>query len=461
MLIGPPAPPILRLRSESLLRLALALPITAHNFNNWQNVPVQGIHPLHLALANKVIARSVLTLRTPLGRGSLRYQPVPRPLALFGPSDAAQGSAANMFLDVVDAVDIDLGADRSPAMLVTKLSLELSAPAPLPLASDASKFLHRRVGAAVPWTLATLTAAAPRIAARVAARGAPLPRRFAAYAALAEVRPARLYRGRVLRKQTARRQPHAVERPPQLLGLAYLELPRAATTRPTRTRVGPEYAELPRIAPPAAVPRSPLCAGLVLHAVETRTRAADPPRPPTPGAPARTTAGKHPRTVRAPAGGDRYAHLTIDPAHLAWSGKTPPRSASSTSPAPTPAAPAPGASTAAAASACASSPSTSATPCSPTSTSNLAPRTCPFRQVPAASPCSAAAPRPARPASSASRTGARAPAPARPRCAASPAPPPSSPSPPACCSPPAPSSSCSPAARRSATRSAASPPASS
>ncbi|MBL8974261.1 MAG: hypothetical protein JNK56_26950, partial [Myxococcales bacterium] len=324
VLIGPPAPPILRLRSESLLRLALALPITAHNFNNWQNVPVQGIHPLHLALANKVIARSVLTLRTPLGRGSLRYQPVPRPLALFGPSDAAQGSAANMFLDVVDAVDIDLGADRSPAMLVTKLSLELSAPAPLPLASDASKFLHRRVGAAVPWTLATLTAAAPRIAARVTARGAPLPRRFAAYAALAEVRPARLYRGRVLRKQAARRQPHAVERPPQLLGLAYLDLPLAATTRPTRTRVGPEYAELPRIAPPAAVPRSPLCAGLVLHAVETRTRAADPPRPPTPGAPARTTAGKHPRTVRAPAGGDRYAHLTIDPAHLAWSGKTPP-----------------------------------------------------------------------------------------------------------------------------------------
>jgi hypothetical protein len=160
--------------------------------------------------------------------------------------------------------------------------------------------------------MVALAAAAPKLAARIQKRGAPLPRLSVPFAGLAAARSARMYRGHVFNKKPTRLRPHALERPPQLLELAYLELPAGATASLARTSVDPARAELPRLAPPVAVPRSPLLAGVALHLVESRTRAADAADPPLARAPARTGAGKHPRTVRAPAGPARRAHLVVD-----------------------------------------------------------------------------------------------------------------------------------------------------
>lgn len=331
---GKPSPDRLRVASESVLRLDLAIPVTATIFNSVPEAAVPAIDPLHLALAGKAIARSLLTVRTPWARGRLRVTPEARPTALFGPPEAAAGAAATMTTRVAAVVEIDLTADRVGPQLVDKLTPELSLPAevaPLPLASDASDILYQhRKPAGVAWTPVTLAAAAPRVAARVARSGAPLPRKHVPFLALARVRSARLYRGHIFRRQHAALAPHAVERPPQLLELAFLELPSAQTTRLARTTADPARAELPRIAPPAPVQRSPLLTGLALHHVETRTRAADPPRQPSPRPPTRTTSGKHPRTVHAPAGPARRAHLVVDPGNLAWHdplGRPPPTSA--------------------------------------------------------------------------------------------------------------------------------------
>jgi hypothetical protein len=324
------APPTLRLRSESVLRLDLAIPATEAVFNALpETEPAPNAPPLFFTLANKQVARSVLGVFTPKACGKLHLLADLRPLALFGPPDVAAGVSGEMTTSVGAAALIDLTADLTNRTLVTSLGAEYSLPdeyAPLPLGRDASHFLARdadklaRIGR---WTLAELQQKAPAVAARLLRSGAPLPRVRVATTGLAEVRSAGLYRDRVMHRRPARLAAHAVLRPPQILGLAFLDLPPGTGVPARRTSVSPDHAGLARIAPPTAVPRSPLLAGLALHLVEAATRNAEPPAVP-PRLPAHTRTGKRPRTAEPPAGPARRSYLIVAPQDLAWRKLAPP-----------------------------------------------------------------------------------------------------------------------------------------
>jgi hypothetical protein len=324
------APPTLRLRSESVLRLDLAIPATEAVFNALpETEPAPNAPPLFFTLANKQVARSVLGVFTPKACGKLHLLADLRPLALFGPPDVAAGVSGEMTTSVGAAALIDLTADLTNRTLVTSLGAEYSLPdeyAPLPLGRDASHFLARdadklaRIGR---WTLAELQQKAPAVAARLLRSGAPLPRVRVATTGLAEVRSAGLYRDRVMHRRPARLAPHAVSRAPQVLGLAFLDLPPGTGIPARRTSVSPDHAGLARIAPPTAVPRSPLLAGLALHLVEAATRNAEPPAVP-PRLPAHTRTGKRPRTAEPPAGLARRSYLIVAPQDLAWRKLAPP-----------------------------------------------------------------------------------------------------------------------------------------
>jgi hypothetical protein len=193
------APPTLRLRSESVLRLDLAIPATEAVFNALpETEPAPNAPPLFFTLANKQVARSVLGVFTPKACGKLHLLADLRPLALFGPPDVAAGVSGEMTTSVGAAALIDLTADLTNRTLVTSLGAEYSLPErvrpapararrqPLPRPPTADKLA--RIGR---WTLADLQLKAPAVAARLARSGAPLPRVRVATTGLAEVRSSR------------------------------------------------------------------------------------------------------------------------------------------------------------------------------------------------------------------------------------------------------------------------------
>ncbi len=323
------APPTLRLCSESVLRLDLAIPATEAFLNTLPDPPAPNAPPLFFTLANKQVAQSALGVFTPKARGKLHLLADRRPLALFGPPDVAAGVSGEMTTSVGAAALIDLTADLTNRRLVTSLGAEYSLPeeyAPLPLARDASHFLAlgaNKLARTGRFTLLELQQKAPAVAARLARTGAPLPRIRVATTGLAEVRSAGLYRDRVMHRRAARLAPHAVSRAPQILGLAFLDLPPGTGIPARRTSVSPDHAGLARVAPPTAVPRSPLLAGLALHLVEPATRNVEPPAAP-PRIPAHTRTGKRPRTAEPPAGPARRSYLIVAPQDLAHRKLAPP-----------------------------------------------------------------------------------------------------------------------------------------
>jgi hypothetical protein len=229
------APPTLRLRSESVLRLDLAIPATEAFLNAFPDPPDPNAPPLFFTLANKRVVQSALAVFTPKARGKLHLLADLRPLALFGPHDVAAGVSGEMTTPVGAAALIDLTADLTNRRLVTSLGAEYSLPgeyAPPPARARRQPLPRRRqrqAGPQRPLDARRIAAQGPAVAARLARSGTVLPRVRVGTTGLAEVKQAGLYRDRVMHHRRARLAPYAVERPPQV--------PRARLPRPPARRL--------------------------------------------------------------------------------------------------------------------------------------------------------------------------------------------------------------------------------
>ena len=320
----------LRLRGEFVLRVEPALPLSEVAVDGQPPIvfPSPGDVPFHLTLSRRAVHRSSLRVISPTP--DVLATPVAdiRPLALFGPLDAIDGVSSNMTIPLTVAATLDFSARRHGEQLVDQLRPELADRdewCPLPLGRDASGALARKSATPnnKPWTLAALAQLSPAAAARAQRRGGPLPRIHTPLAGLATVAAARFYGHRVTSPRPGRLAPHALVRWPQVLELAYLQLPPADAARARLTTVSAAWAEVPRVRPTTAIARSPLLAGLALHHVVPHTRPPTPATSPAP-APLRAASGKRLRSVHAPPGPARRVPLVLDPSALAHHGHAPP-----------------------------------------------------------------------------------------------------------------------------------------
>lgn len=322
-------PTRLQLGSEFKIRVESAIPLTIVRLEGTDTPIPDANAPLYLTLAKQSIAKSALILNRSgsANAGLVEPQYHERPMALFGPYDAAGTDSSEQTCEVTVEAIWDMTATFSPAILVDKLAAEYSTAAercPLPLARNESvQFATASATRGVPtlWTSSALQSVAPELVAERAANGRPLPRRTVSLSRIDLARTANFYRS-MSHARLRTRQSHPVEPPPQLIELAFLELPKTTTLWAGRTRVPDEYGQLPRVAPPVAVRRSLLLDGVELHVVEPQLRNE---RPIVPRAPFRTLLtmnGLVPRSAKPPAGPARRKPLVID-AH-AFSGASTP-----------------------------------------------------------------------------------------------------------------------------------------
>ncbi|MBK9263423.1 MAG: hypothetical protein IPM54_26915 [Polyangiaceae bacterium] len=318
------APRKLRLASEFKLRIESAVPLTEVRYTGNASSLRDPNDPLYLTLAKQQIQRAALIFD---GEGSWHQGDVEgvfgeRPMALFGPSDAA-GAVGDMTCEVTVEVIWNMSAMLPTACEVTNLTPEYSTDAercPLPLArAQSADFAQQSalLGGGGTWDLAGLQAVAPALAAELNSMGRPLPRKNVPLSMLAAVEPAAFYR-HMSHPWKRPRVTHAAEVPPQLLELAYMELPAAPVAWSGATSVALEHAAVPRVTLPMSIPRSPLLAGVELHVVTPRTRNVAVPATPLAPATMFTIDGTIPRSASAPAGPARRKPLVID--HSAFTG---------------------------------------------------------------------------------------------------------------------------------------------
>lgn len=319
------APRKLQLASEFKLRIESAVPLTAIRFAS-DDVPLRDPNdPLYLTLAKQQIRRAALMFNREGSWQQGDFEGVfgERPMALFGPWESAGAANSDMTCEVTAEVIWNMSAMLSTACEVTQLNPEFSNAdelCPLPLArAESANFAQQSalLGGGGTWELASLQAVAPALAAELNSMGRPLPRKNVPLSMLAAVEPAAFYR-HMSHPWKRPRVTHAAEAPPQLLELAYMELPAAPVTWSGATGVAPEHAAVPRVTLPVSIPRSPLLAGVELHVVTPRTRNVTVGATPLAPATMFTVEGTEPRSACVPAGPVRRKQLVID--HAAFGG---------------------------------------------------------------------------------------------------------------------------------------------
>jgi len=313
----------LRLAGEFKLRIESVVPLLTVDIGT--STPTEIIipnkcGPLYLTLAHQSIQRSVLKVdrSNSAMQGAVEFQFHERPMALFGPLESAGSDKADLTREVTVEVIWNMMATLPTALEPAQLTVETSTTqeqCPLPLARSESTTLAEASALITldgAWTQPNLAIVAPALAAERLSSQRPMPRRNNRLSRIAPVQAANFYR-HMSKPRTRTAVEHAIEAAPQVIELAYMQLPTTPTSLAGKTNVAIERANLMRTSPVhTPIPRSPLLAGVELHVVTPRGGTNAIPAPLGPAVGLFTRQGSAPRSIKAPAGPVRRKPLIID-----------------------------------------------------------------------------------------------------------------------------------------------------